>query len=100
MSERHSPGSQSSAIVLVCIFCTFAFSCCAEAQSSTKPFSKDDVVQLLKGSVPAKRVGELALARGIEFQITPEVETELRQVGATDELLSTLRRLAQKPPPW
>jgi hypothetical protein len=96
MSERHSPCFQSIAIILVCIFCALAFSCFAGAQSSAKPFSKDDVVQLLKGSVSAKRVGELAQTRGIEFQITPEVETELRQLGATDELLSTLHRLAPR----
>lgn len=56
----------------------------------------DDVVQLLKGSVSAKRVAELAQNRGIDFQITPEVEGELREAGATDELLATLRRLAPK----
>jgi hypothetical protein len=38
----------------------------------------------------------LAQTRGIKFQITPEVETELRQAGATDELLATLRKLAPK----
>ena len=53
-------------------------------------------MQLLKGSVPAKRVGELAQSRGIDFQVTPDVETELRQVGATDDLLSLLRRLAPR----
>jgi hypothetical protein len=59
-----------------------------------KPFSKDDVLQLLKGSVPPKRVGELAQKRGIDFQVTPEAETEFRQAGANDELLATLRALS------
>ena len=83
------------AIVLVCIVCGCLVSF-ALAQTPTKPFSKDDVVQLLKGSVSSKRVGELAQQRGIDFQITPEAENELRQVGANDELLATLRSLAPK----
>jgi formylglycine-generating enzyme required for sulfatase activity len=36
----------------------------------------------------------MAQERGINFEVTPEVEGELRQAGATDELLSTLRQLA------
>ena len=70
MSERHTPCPQSFAIVLVCIFCILAFFPSAGAQSSAKPFSKDDVVHLLKGSVPAKRVGELAQARPKDWHTT------------------------------
>ena len=70
----------------------------AQTQPSPKPFTKDDVVELLTGNVPAKRVETLARERGIDFQITPETESELRQAGATDPLLAALRDLAPKPP--
>lgn len=96
MPLLHILRPRSVAILVACILCNAALCSLASAQSSAKPFSKDDVVQLLKGSVSAKRVGELAQNRGINFQVTPEVEGELREAGATDELLATLRRLAPK----
>ena len=49
---------------------------------------------MLKGEVSPKRVAVLARQRGIDFQITPEVESELRRAGATAELLATLREFA------
>jgi len=63
-----------------------------------RPYSKDDIVGLLKGQVSPKRVVVLARQHGINFQITRQVENELRRAGATDALLATLRELAHKPP--
>jgi formylglycine-generating enzyme required for sulfatase activity len=68
----------------------------AHAQSR-KPFTKAAIVGMLKGEVAPHRVAALARERGIDFQITPEVESELRRAGATAELLATLRELAPKP---
>jgi formylglycine-generating enzyme required for sulfatase activity len=65
---------------------------------SRKPYTKDAIVYLLTHDVPPQRVAALARQRGIDFQITPEVESELRRAGATAELLATLRELAPKPP--
>ncbi|GEM_PF-6509636 len=59
-----------------------------------KPFSEQEIVRLLKGDVTPKRVAELARDRKIDFQITPEVEKELRRAGATNSLLSALRTAA------
>src|ERR1035437_3518651 len=70
----------------------------AHAQSAPKPLTKDDVVKLLTGNVPVKRVGQLVREHGIDFQLTPETESELRKAGAIDPLLATLRDLAPKPP--
>jgi hypothetical protein len=67
------------------------------AQSSHKPLSKNDTLQLLHGEVPSGRIAELAREQGINFQITPETESELKEAGATDELLNVLRELAPKP---
>jgi hypothetical protein len=66
------------------------------SQPGTNPLTKDEVLQLLKGSVSPKRVEDLALRRGIDFQITPEVESNLQQAGADSDLLGTLRVLAPK----
>ena len=70
----------------------------AHAQPAPKPFTKDDVVRLLSGNVPVKRVETLVRERGIDFQITQETESELRKAGATDSLLAALRDLVPKPP--
>ena len=61
-----------------------------------RPFSKEAIIGLLKGEVSPKRVAVLARHRGIDFQITPQVASELRRAGATAELLATLREIAPK----
>ncbi len=61
---------------------------------SPRPYSKEAIVGLLKGEVSPKRIAMLARQRGIDFQITPKVESELRRAGATAELLATLRDVA------
>ena len=68
------------------------------AQAAGPPYTKEAIVGLLKGEVSPKRVAVLARQRGIDFQITSEVESELRRAGATGELLATLREIAPKPP--
>ena len=70
-----------------------------QAQKSHKALSKDDVIGLLESGVPPARVGELSRQYGLAFTVTPEVEKELRDAGATDELLDSLRGLAPKNPP-
>jgi len=71
-----------------------------------KPWTKDQIIRMLKGDVPPKRIGELARERGIDFQITTETEAEVRQSapgGAptqeVDALLLALREIAPKPVP-
>ena len=59
-----------------------------------RPYSKEAIVGLLKGEVSPKRIAVLARQRGIDFQITSKVESELRRAGATAELLATLREVA------
>lgn len=70
----------------------------SQTEPARQPYSKEAIISLLKGEVSPKRVAELARQRGIGFQITPEVERELRQAKADDTLIATLRDLAPKPP--
>src|SRR5579862_1364015 len=65
---------------------------------SRKPYTKDAIIGMLNGEVAPQRVAVLARQRGIDFQITPEVESELRRAGATADLLDKLREIAPKPP--
>ncbi len=69
------------------------------AGAQSKPLSKDDVMRLLKGTVSSERVEELAKENGINFALTPETEAALRDAGATNALLSTLRGLTPKSAP-
>ena len=62
------------------------------------PYTKEAIVGMLKGEVSPHRVAVLARQRGIDFRITPEVESESRQAGATVALLATLREIAPTPP--
>lgn len=86
-----------STAILAGILCVAAMLPYAHAQVSQKPFSKDDVITLLKGSVSPKRVIELVQQRGIDFVVTPEVERQLRKLGATDSLIAKLKESAPKP---
>jgi hypothetical protein len=70
----------------------------AAAQSPPKPLSKTEIVNLLEAQMPPDRLAEVARKRGIDFQVTPEIEKELRQAGATSELLTTLREVTPPPP--
>ena len=82
--------------VLVALFALSLISGIAVAQSTTKPFSKDDVIRLLTNYVSPSRVAELAREHGISFAVTPDSERELRRAGADGSLLRVLRGLAPK----
>ncbi|HUH63470.1 MAG TPA: PEGA domain-containing protein [Terracidiphilus sp.] len=75
-----------------------------QAQSQSKGLSMEQLTRLLKED-PAPRVEYLVNKYGIGFYFTPETESELRDAGATPELLELIRKLAPqkpvevKPPP-
>jgi len=67
------------------------------AVRAQKPkFTETDIVKLLKGFVPPDRVASLAKDRGINFQVTPDAERLLREAGANDNLVATLKQLVPK----
>jgi formylglycine-generating enzyme required for sulfatase activity len=70
-----------------------------QSQAKPKPLSKDTVIRLLKGDVSPIHVADLAREHGIDFQMTPETERELRQAGADNNLVNVLRSLVAKTVP-
>lgn len=66
------------------------------AQESHKPLGEKEITDLLTNDVPPPRVGELAKQFGITFHITSSTEQKLRDAGATDSLIETLRQLSPK----
>jgi hypothetical protein len=59
-----------------------------------EPLTEGEIIRLLQGGVAPERVGRLARESGITFEVTPAVERDLRDSGANDQLLQTLRELA------
>ena len=86
------------AIAVAVILCGVFSLLPAPAQVAKKPLSKDAVIRLLKGDVSSSRVAAITAEQGIDFQMTPETEKELRTAGATEELLAKLREWALQPP--
>ncbi len=82
--------------VFAALLCLCVLAGTAGAQEPPKGLSKDQVVKLLKEDPPA-RVQYLVNKYGIAFSLTPDVEKELTQAGATAELLEQIRKLAPKP---
>ncbi len=84
-------------LALVLVLFTILIPLAAGPQDPRKPVSKDEVVQLLKGGVPPARVIDIVRERGISFDLSQQVEEELRAAGVTDDLLAILRKLAPQP---
>jgi hypothetical protein len=79
--------------ILLALLLPFA----ADSQNPPEPLSKEQIIGLLK-DVPSHRVARIAREKGVAFDLTPDVETELRHARATEELLKTLRELAPRAP--
>ena len=58
--------------------------------SGNKPLTRVQLMGLVAGGVPSKRVAALVAERGVAFQPTPEFLTDLKSAGASDELLNAL----------
>ncbi len=72
--------------------------CGASPQKPTRPLSPIEIIQLLESGVTSARVEELAKQYGITFEPTADIEAQLREAGASEELLRTLRELKPKVP--
>ncbi len=72
--------------------------CGASPQKPTRPLSPIEIIQLLESGVTSARVEELAKQYGITFEPTADIEAQLREAGASEELLRTLRELKPKLP--
>ncbi|MGH7909917.1 MAG: hypothetical protein ACRENW_08745, partial [Thermodesulfobacteriota bacterium] len=67
------------------------------AQEAVRPLAEADIVQLLQAGVTPARAATLIEQRGISFEVTPEVETRLRQAGGDDALIAAVTRAAAPP---
>lgn len=65
------------------------------ATQEPKPLSEKEVIELLRGDVPSARIADLAKEKGIDFKVTSGIENELREAGATQELIDTLVKIGR-----
>jgi sulfatase modifying factor 1 len=85
-------------LILIVLLSTLALA--ATPQATKKPLTKDQVMSLVKGSVPSTRVAELVRQNGIDFEPTEDFFHALRSAGAEPVLIDALRATsANKPPP-
>ena len=68
----------------------------AYAQKPREPLSRRDVVALLRAGVAPARMQTLVRQYGVSFEVSEQIANQLRQAGATEELLTLLRELAPK----
>ena len=92
------PGfGKRAAIISVLFLCANLAPLAAMAQRGLKPFTKQDILYLLKNEVPTANIEKNAREHGIAFELTPETESELRRAGAKESLLQVLRELVLHP---
>jgi formylglycine-generating enzyme required for sulfatase activity len=60
-------------------------------QATRKPLSKEQIMDLVSGSVPSARVAELVQENGIDFEPTEEYLNKLREAGAEQVAIDALR---------
>lgn len=98
-SGQHGDGARRrSAWSRIGVALALAVLISARGVHAQKPkLSETDVVKLLKGFVSPDRIAAVAKDRGINFQVTPDAERLLREAGANDNLVATLKQVAPKP---
>jgi peroxiredoxin len=68
-----------------------ALSAPAPVPAAEKPLSEEDVTLLLSAGADTEKILVLVETRGVGFELTPEIERKLRNLGADDLLLDALR---------
>ena len=68
----------------------------AVVRPAEHPLSADDVTLLLIGGASADRLLTLIDQRGVDFQLTPELEKKFRDQGATDSVIEALKNAGEK----
>jgi len=84
---------------LILIVLLSAAALVAAPQLTKKPLSKDQVMDLVKGSVPSARVAELVRQNGIDFEPTDDYLHALRGAGAEPAVIEALRAASAIQPP-
>ena len=85
-------------ILLILVLLIFVVGGWAQPQSSGRPLGQSQVLGLVKGGVASERLAKLVQQRGINFKPAEQYLEELREAGAEEVLLKTLRALQPRVP--
>ena len=64
----------------------------SQVSADDRPLSLDNIVYALKERASSERLATLVKEKGIDFQLTPDAESSIRDAGADDKLLEMIRR--------
>jgi len=101
---RLVPNDRGSLIGLRCVgeqLGPAALPALAEAQQVVKcrgTLSEAQLTELVKGSIPAVRIGQLVASCGIDFEPTGEAISRLRSAGKPETVLGAVRTAVSAPP--
>gem|GEM_PF-174730 len=71
-----------------------------QAQAAKRPISRDGLVKALRlNGLTPEELSHLIRLRGVAFKVTPDVEAELRDAGATPEVVEAARANYREPSP-
>jgi len=78
--------------ILVFFILTTAGFLAAQAQvPAVVPMTQDELVELLKGKVASERIVAEVMQRGVDFDLTPDIDKKLRKAKAEDALIEAVK---------
>jgi tetratricopeptide (TPR) repeat protein/CHASE2 domain-containing sensor protein len=54
------------------------------------PLSKNEIITMLKGGIASSRVEQFVAARGVNFEVTPQVTSEIQSAGGDRSLIGAI----------
>ena len=93
MSTRIIPGSSRFTFAVLAAACAaLLLAGSAATQTAKKPIKKQGLIDAVKiNSLSTRELVKHIERRGVTFEVTPEVEAELRAVGARPEVIEAAR---------
>lgn len=77
----------------ILIFLTAATACSLVAQQlPAMPLTQKEVIDLLKSKQPPAQTATLVEQRGVDFEVSPEIDKKLRKAKADDQFIEVVKR--------
>jgi tetratricopeptide (TPR) repeat protein len=92
----HPPGAPGPALIAGQPAAVPALQAATGGEKSA-PLSLEQTLKMLQAGVPSRQIEAFAREDGIDFQMTPALEHDLRKAGATQSLILLLQKLSSTP---
>src|SRR3990172_1385536 len=73
------------------LFGSLLFLFLLSSNAQAQPLPADSVVEALKKGLPPARIAVLVTQRGVDFELTKDIEAKLKGAGADDQLIKAVR---------